>query len=239
MAKANRFRSLGSKKSYAQAFFEELFKKLNLKKASEKAELQQKIILAGEAYLRWTTYSKEQLPAHAIQKELEKTLSHIQKAQIAINKVHASGNYNHELADSFYNIINSDYPSLHSIKNEIRDPDGIWIMNNNPAKTNDLLSAMSDGIKFALKKYPMRKTMTKSRALNHWAMILSARLEPAIGRKLEQSRYHKGEYISKRDIGDSELLKFIIEPIDPSVTLSQIETAIKETHKERHAQKIS
>lgn len=112
-------------------------------------------------------------------------------------------------------------------------------MNNNPAKTNDLLSAMSDGIKYALKKYPMRKTITKSRALNHWVTILSVKLEPIIGHKLEQSRYYKGKYISKREIGDSALLKFIIEPIDSNVTISQIETAIKETRKERHAQKIS
>ncbi len=224
--------------SYNYEFFDRLFEKLNLKEAYKKSELQQQIILAGEAYLRWVTYSKTQLPAHTIEKQLEKTLSHIQKAQASINKVHASGNYNYELADSFYSIIHSSYSSLHSIKNEIRDPDGIYIMKNNPEKTNDLLSAMSDGIKYALKNYPVRKTMTKSRALNHWIMILSAELEPIIGHKLQQSRYHKGEYISKRNIGDSELLKFIIEPLDPNVTISQIETAIKETHKERHAQKI-
>lgn len=225
--------------SYTSDFFDELFNNLNLKEASKQTELQQQIISAGKAYLRWTTYSKEQLPAYKIQKELEKTLSHIQKAQSSINKVHASGNYNHELANSFYNIIDTCYPSLHSIKNEIRDPEGIFIMKNNPEKTDDLLSAMSNGIKYALKKYPVRKTMTKSRALNYWVMILSKKLEPIIGHKFQQSRYYKGEYISKRKIGDSELLKFIIEQLDSNVTISQIETAIKETHKERHVQKIS
>ncbi len=219
---------------YTPEFFEELFEKLNLKETAKKAELQQQIISAGEAYLRWVTYSKTQLPAHKIQKELEKTLSHIQKAQTSINKVHASGNYNHELTDSFYNVINSKYPSLDSIKNEIRDPDGIFIMNNNPEKTNDLLSAMSDGIKYALKHYPLRKTMTKSRALNNWLMIVSTKLEPMIDRKLEQSRYHNGEYISKREISDAELLLSIIAPLAPNVTITQLETAIKETHKKRH-----
>ncbi|MCB9989972.1 MAG: hypothetical protein H6867_01170 [Rhodospirillales bacterium] len=229
---------MNSENLYTPEFFEELFYKLNLKEVSKKYELQQQIFSAGEAYLRWITYSKEQLPAHKIQKELEKTLSYIQKAQASINKVHASGNYNHEIADSFYNVIDSKYLSLESIKNEIRDPDGIFIMKNNPEKTDDLLFAMSDGIKYALKHYPVRKTMTKSRALNYWIMILSAKLEPIIGHKLEQSRYHKGKYISKREISDSELLKFIIEPIDPNVTISQIETAIKETRKDRHTQKI-
>ena len=79
----------------------------------------------------------------------------------------------------------------------------------------------------------------KSRSLNYWIVSIAPTLEPIIGHKLEQSRYHKGQYISKREIGDSELLKFIIEPLDPNITISQIETAIKETHKERHTQKIS
>lgn len=69
-------------------------------------------------------------------------------------------------------------------------------------------------------------------------MILSAQLEPVIGHKLEQSHYYKqgkkGEYISKKEISDSELLLFIISPLDPNVTISQLETAIKETRKERH-----
>jgi len=65
-------------------------------------------------------------------------------------------------------------------------------------------------------------------------MILSAQLEPIIGHKLEQSHYYDGKYVSKKEMGDSELLLFIIHPLDPNITISKIETAIKDTRKERH-----
>ena len=229
---------MGNKNSYTQEFFEELFEKLNLKEASKQSDLRKVIISAGDNYLRWSTYPKTQLPAYAIQKELEKAISYIEKAQASIDKVHLSGNYDRAIAESFYNVIRFDYPSLHSIKNEIKDPNCIFGVTENPRKINELLSVMTDGIKYALKYYPLRKTMNKSRPLNFWILLLSPKLEPIIGHKLEQSRYYKGEYFSKREIGDSALLLSIIKPIDPTVTISQIETAIKETHKERHAQKI-
>ncbi len=100
-----------------------------------------------------------------------------------------------------------------------------------------LLSVISDSIRRAL-EYGRFRTYTKSSTLNQWVVSIEPLLENIIGHKFQQSHYHKGEYISKRDIGDSELLKFILEPVDPSITLSQIETAIKETHAQRHAQKI-
>lgn len=221
-------------KTYTDEFFEELFNKLNLKDTSEQSKLKKQIILAGEQYIRWQAYHETELPAHKIQKELEKAVSYIQKARESLNKVHVSGNYKYELTDAFYHVMDSKYPLLESVKYKIKDPHPMAIMLYAPHKTDDLLAAVSDGIEYSLEKYPIKKHMKKSRTLNEWLIEISAQLEPLIGRKLEQSRYHDGEYIAKRETSDAELLLFMITPLAPNITISQLETAIKETRQRRH-----
>lgn len=224
-------------KAYTPEFFTELFNILGIKDQNLKLELKNQIPISARSYIRGYNFY-DSLSPHEIKKDLQKALQHIEKAQSSLEKVFQSENFSHELVNSFYEQIKFYYPSLFGFLPEIRDERHFGLNKiDAPKKTMQLLSVISNSIKRALEQGRFR-TYTKSHALNIWIISLSAVLEPIIDHKLEQSRYHKGEYISKRDMSDSELLQFIIKPIDPNVTISQIETAIKETHKERHTQKI-
>jgi hypothetical protein len=230
-----RLKPLGNESSYTPEFLEELYEKIDLQDAAIKTTLRRTIILAAQAYIRHHGEYQRQLAAHEIKKELQKASKNIDKAARSLGKVINSGNYAEEIVDNLHDVISNKHHSLKSLLRHIkRGEDGHFFTIYSPVKSLALLAAMQDGIDLTLEKYPSRKTTPKSAALYHWIMILAAKLEPIIHHKFEQSRYHDGEYISKREIGDSELLKFIIEPLDSNVTISQIETEIKKTHKERY-----
>lgn len=223
---------------YTPEFFTKLFSILGIEDHNLKLELKNKIYISARSYIRGYNFYNSLSP-HKIKKELEKALHHIEKAESSLDNVFQSENFSNELVNSFYEQIKIYYPSLAGILPEIRDETHFGFNNiDAPTKTMQLLSVISDSIKRAL-KYGSFRSYKKSNTLNHWVVSIERVLEKIIGHKFQQSRYHKGEYISKRDISDSELLKYIIGPLDPNITISQIETAIKETYKERHAQKIS
>lgn len=228
----------GNENSYTKEFFETLFDKIGVKNQDQKSDLERAVILSAQAYMRHYDEYLRQLAAHEVKKELQKVIGHIDKAAESLIKVYSSGNYGEDIVNNLHKTISEKYPSLQSILKEIKRGDGTSISITSPLRTLPLLEAMAEGIDRTLKNYKSKKTTPKSISLYHWIMILSAQLEPMLGHKLEQSRYHKTEeggfYISKKMISDSELLLFIIEPLDPNVTISQIETAIKETRKERH-----
>lgn len=234
-AQTKNLKKLGNENSYTKEFFEELYNKINLEDANKKSDLERSVILAAQAYIRHYDEYLRQLAAHEVKKELKKVIDHIDKAAESLVKVYGSGNYGEDIVNNLHDTISEKYPSLHSILKEIKRDGGIII---SPVRSLPLLEAMAEGIDRTLKNYKSKKTTPKSIALYNWIMILSAKLEPILGNKLEQSRYHKtdegGSYISKKKISDSELLLLIIKPLDPNVTISQIETAIKETRKERH-----
>lgn len=236
MAKAAKdLQPFGNENSYTPEFFEELCEKIDLKDKNVKSTLGRTIILAAQAYMRHYGEYQRQLASHEIKKELQKASRNIDKAAQSLAKVIASGNYAEDIVNNLHDVISNKHPSLNSLLSHIkRGGDEDFFTTYSPARSLALLAAMQDGIDLTLEKDPSRKTTPKSVALYQWIMILSAKLEPIIGHKLEQSRYHDGEYISKREIGDSELLLFIIHPLDPNVTISQIETEIKKTRKERH-----
>lgn len=237
-AAASSIKDIANENSYKPEFFTKLFSILSIEDQNLRLELKKQISVSARSYIRGYNFYNSLSP-HEINKELEKALQHIEKAESSLNKVFQSENFSNELVNSFYEQIKFDYPSLMGFLPEIRDERHFGFNKIDArTKTMQLLSVISDSIKHALERGRFR-TYTKSHALNCWIVSIASVLEPILGHKLEQSRYHKGEYISKREMGDSELLKFIIEPIDPHITTSQIETAIKETHKERHAQKIS
>jgi len=220
---------LGNENSYTPEFLENLYKKIGLTDKQTQNRLRQAIILATQAYIRNYNDKQKQLSTHEIKTELKKTINHIDKAAQSLIKVYSSGNYGEEITNNLYAVILEKYPILHGtlphLKNSIK---------KSPIQSLELLGALADGIDSTLKNAEPPERTTKRYALYHWIMILSAHLEPIIGHKLEQSRYYKGEYISKRKLSDSELLKFIITPLDPQVTISQLETAIKETRTERY-----
>ncbi|MAI61993.1 MAG: hypothetical protein CBB87_05800 [Micavibrio sp. TMED27] len=237
-AETQAIKPLGNEKSYSSEFFDELFNILDIEDHSLKVELEKQISVSARSYIRGYNFY-DSLPPHKIKEELEKALQHIEKAESSLDKVFQSENFSNELVNGFYEQIKFHYPSLMGFLPEIRDEKHFGFNKTDaPTKTMQLLSVISDSIKRSL-EYSRFRSFKKSNTLNHWVISIERLLEKIIGHKFQQSRYHKGEYISKREIGDSELLKFIIEPIDPNVTISQIETAIKETHKERHDQKIS
>ena len=230
-------KKIGNEDSYTKEFLEELYEKINLKDPTAKANLRQHIILATQKYISYYNEYQRQLAAHEIKKELQKAIKNIDKVAESIIKVNSSGNYGEEMADNLYNVISEKYPSLHPMLEGIKIEHEFSTVYR-PLKSVEILAAISEGIDRTLENYIPPKTTPKSVALYHWIMILSAELEPIIGHKLEQSHYYKegnkGEYISKKKISDSELLLFIIEPLAPNVTISQIETEIKKTRKERH-----
>jgi len=228
----------GNENSYSKEFFENLYEKINLKNAKQKSELECAVILAAQAYMRHYDEYLRQLSAHEVKKELRKVIDHIDKAAKSLVKVYGSGNYGEDIVNNLHSAISEKYPSLQSILKEIKRGNGSAVSITSPLRTLPLLEAMAEGIERTLKNYKSKKTTPKSIALYHWIMILSASLEPILGYKLEQSRYQRTTegvaHISKKAISDSELLLFMIKPLDPNVTISQIETAIKETRKERH-----
>lgn len=237
-AKSNILKPLGNEDSYTPEFFDDLCNKINLTDKNKKSDLGQYIILAAQKYISLYGEYERQLAAHAIEKELKKVVSHIEKAKESLSKIILSGNYGGDIVNNLYEVISKKYPSLHGILKEIKRGDGYAISITSPARSLPLLSSMEEGIKQTIKNFPSRKTSPKSTALYNWLMIVSAKLEPVIGHKLEQSHYYKdgkkGQYISKKEMSDSELLLSIIAPLDPNVTISQVETAIKDTRKERH-----
>jgi len=237
-ANSKNMRKLGNENSYTPEFFEQLYKKINLKDSYTQYALQKTLILAAQRYMRRYTAYQNEIADHEIKKELKKALNHIDKAANSLIKVYSSGNYGADIVYNLHEIISDKFPSLHSLLKEIKRGEGTPMVICSPVRSLVLLESMAEGINLTLKKDESRKTTPKSMALYDWIMVISAKLEPIIGRKLEQSRYHKddngGEYISKKEISDSELLMFIIQPLDPNVTISQIETEIKKTRKERY-----
>jgi hypothetical protein len=236
-AKSHDLKKIGNENSYTPEFFDELCKKINLTDRDKKADLGQYIILAAQKYISLYGEYKRQLAAHEIEKDLKKVVSHIDKAAGSLVKVYASGNYGPDIVNNLYDVIVEKYPSMRGTLTEIRRGNA-YTTTTSPLKALDFLASMGDAIDRTIKNFPSRKTTPKSTALYNWLMIISAKLEPIIGHKLEQSHYYKdgksGQYISKKEMSDSELLLFIIAPLDQNVTISQIETAIKDTRKERH-----
>ncbi|MCB9989044.1 MAG: hypothetical protein H6868_06890 [Rhodospirillales bacterium] len=230
---------MNTEKAYTPEFFTELFSILGVEDHNLKTELKNQIYLSARSYIRSHSFYETSLPPNEIKRELQKAVTHLQKAETSLEKVLNSGNFQLELIDSFCRRLEWNYPSLKGHLNKIREQPLEFGLNkaDAPEKVMQLLYVILDSIEFTMDEVDFRK-FKKSRSLNHWIVLIAPVLEPVIGHKLEQSRYYKGEYISKREMGDSELLKFIIQPLEPSITISQIETAIKETHKERHAQKI-
>lgn len=235
MAKAaiNNIKNIGNEDSYTPEFFEDLFQKLKLTDHSQRQIIKRTIILATQAYVTHYENHVRELAPHEIKRELKKARNNIDKAAESLVKVSTSSYYSQAFINNLWDVIDRKYPVLHNILGEIIRDTGLGTITS-PIRSLDLLASMADGIEQTLRNFETQKTPNKSEALYHWIMILSAKLEPIIGHKLEQSRYHKGEYISKKEISDSELLLSIIKPLDPNVTVSQIETAIKETHQERH-----
>ncbi len=231
-AAVNNIKNIGNENSYTPEFFEELFEKLKLTNQSQKNILKRAIILATQAYVTHYENHVRELPPHEIKKELKKALGNIDKAAESLIKICSTRYYSEALVNNLFDVIHRKYPPLHGLLDEIIRPSAFGTVTSLPRSLH-LLSAMADGIEQTLENFEPEKTPNKSEALYNWIMILSAKLEPVIGHKLEQSRYHKGEYISKKEITDSELLLFIIKPLDPNVSLSQIETAIKQTRQER------
>lgn len=235
---SNDLKKIGNENSYTKEFFDELCEKINLKDSSLKSGLGQSIILAAQKYMSYYDEYLRQLASHEVEKELNKIVNYIGKAKDSLSKIVLSGNYGEDIVNNLYEVISQKYPPLHGMLKEIKRGDGHAVSIASPARSLALLSSMEEGINRTIKNFPPRKTTPKSIALYNWIMIISAQLEPIIGHKLEQSHYYKDKkisaYISKKEISDSELLLFIITPLDPNVTIPQIETAIKETRKERH-----
>ena len=203
--------------------------KIDLTDKHKQNRLEKAIILAAQAYMRNFDSNHRQLAPYEIKKELEKTINHLDKGADALINVITSGNYGPEIANNLYAVISDKYPLLNSALPHLKTE-----FKTSPAQSLIILQAIKDGLESTLENAKTPDKTIKSTALKQWIMILSAQLEPTIERKLEQTHYYDGEYISKKETSDSELLLFIIRQLDRNVNISQMETAIKETRKERY-----
>ncbi len=225
---------------YSDEFFAELFTVLNVEDNNLKSELKAEILNSARSYMYPYITQELSLPPNAIKSELKKAQTHIKKAEQSLVKVFESGNFDDELVSIFYDRIEGYYPSLLSLLGEIRSMPLKFGMNREDASKNiiKLLSLFDESIESALERNSFRK-LKKLDTLTRWLISIAPTLEKIMGRKLQQSRYYKtdkgGEYISKNEIADSEILKLIIARLNPDISISQIETAIKETHKKRSA----
>lgn len=231
--KSNDLKPIGNENSYTPEFFVELCEKINLTDENKKADLAHYIILAAQRYISYYDEYIREKPLNEIEKEFEKIISYLDKAQASFGKIILSSKYGDDIVNNLYDVISKKYPSLHGLLREIKR-DGPFISGTSPARALPLLYSMQEAIEKTVKNLSSKKGTPKSIALYNWVMIVSAELEPILGRKLEQSHSYKGKYISKKEMIDSELLRFIIAPLDPNVTISQIETALKDTRKERY-----
>lgn len=229
---------IGNENSYTNQFFETLYAKINLTNPDQQSKLRHSIILASQSYHSAYHEYERQLASHEVQRELKKALSHLDKAAEGLVKVYAAQTYSIDIVNNLHDVISAKYPMLHGTLNHLRRGDGKAVTITSPLKSLDFVASIADALEQTVKSFPPRKTNPRSAALNRWLLIVSAQLEPAINRKLEQSHYYKegktGGYVSKKETSDSELLSLIIHPLDPQISISQLETAIKETRKERH-----
>lgn len=235
--KSNDLKALGNENSYTPEFFAELCEKINLTDRNKKSALKLYIKLAAQKYTNLYGEYLRQIAKHEAKKELKNALKHIEKATDSLFRIYASGHYGSDIISNIDDLIALDISCVHKTPKEMqREDDPFCIIS--PVISLNYIASLEEALELTIKNFPSQKTAPKSIALYSWIMVLSAELEPIIGRKLEQSRYHKtdkgGEYISKKEMNDSELLLFIISPLDPNVTISQIETALKDTRKERH-----
>ncbi len=233
MSHTQKHSGIGNEDSYTQEFFNELYGRLNLEGKSAKTELRRATILSAQAYMRFYADYQRQLPPYEMKKEIEKALNNIDKATKSLVKVYVSSDYSEEIMSNFVHIISEKYPSLSGVIPQIQNTNQ-FMTTSSPMRSLDFLGATADALERTLKNYNPPKASPRSVALYHWLMIISAPLEKIMGRKLEQAHYYEGEYISKKKIGDSELLLLIIQKLDPHITISQIETALKDSRKERH-----
>lgn len=229
--------TLISREAYTQEFYEELFNKISVNNRTDQSTFKNTIEKAADAYLTHSKHHAREIPIHKVKTELQRSLNHINKASGGLEKLFSSSTHSVALINNLFDVIDRKHPPLHNLLDKIIPPNAHMEMTS-PMHSLALLKAMAEGIEQTLDHLEDEDTheekFNKSEALYRWLMIISATLEPMVGRKLEQSRYHQGEYISKRELNDSELLLFIIRPLDPNVTISQIETAIKQTRQERH-----
>ena len=230
-------KQLEDKSAYSNQFFSNLFDLIDLKEEGIRETLRRRVLDAEQTYLRHYNHFEGKISPHQIRKELDKTVKHIEKAKSSLEKLIVSESYDRELANGICWTIDSDYSDLKDYRKALQSDEDNFNWKVNPEKILDLLSIVNEGIENSLKYNPLRKVTRKNKALERWLVALSGKLEPVMGRRLEQAHYYKtdngGAYISNKVMNDSELLLFMIKPCDPSVTISQIETAIKNTHKER------
>lgn len=228
-----------SREAYTQEFYEELFNKIEINNRTHQKSFKDTIEDAADAYLTYSEHHAREIPINKVKTKLQQSLKHLNKASEGLENLFSSSTHSISLMNNLFDVIYKKHPPLHGLLDEIIPPNALYVEMTSPMRSLALLQAMAEGIEQTLDYLDdedvHEEKFNKSEALYRWVMILSAMLEPTIGRKLEQSRYHEGEYISKRELNDSELLLFIIKPLDPNVTISQIETAIKQTRQERHA----
>lgn len=225
--------AIGDENSYTSEFFKDLYTKLEIKDRAIQFGLEKIIIIAAQKYMRrYSEYNRE-LSQHEVKKELKKSLNHIDKAALSFIKVIESGNYGEDIANHLHDSISQNHPRLKGALEHIRETNQFGTKTS-PSIGIELLESVADSIERTLKSGTFKKTTPKSIALYEWLMIVSVKLEQVMERKLEQSKYNQGEFISNKEENDSDLLLSIIHPLDPNVTASQMETALKETHKERH-----
>ena len=153
------------KNFYEDEFFTELFSILGVEDHSIKTKLKNQICLSAKIYMRYHSFYETTLPPHEIKREMQKAFTHLQKAEASLEKVLNSGNFQHELIDSFCSRLEWSYPSLKGHLKEIREQPLEFGVNrvDAPKKVMQLLYVILDSIEFTADVVDFRK-FKKSRS---------------------------------------------------------------------------
>lgn len=220
---------------YDDNFFKELYKKIDLKDENKQKKLKLSIIKAANTYANFDKSHNKQLSPTQAKNELKKLIAYLSKSEKSLSIISASFPHGGIITRALHTKIEQDYPSLSFIADEIVKKEGRFTTIR-PQISIDFLQSLHDALGKTLKDFSKPKHPSKkSDAINWWLLSFFVSLEDALGQKLQQSHHYKNVgYISKRAaLQHSELLLFILKPINPKATISQIETAIKETREER------
>lgn len=216
---------------YTKAFFQDLFSKLSTNDKAKLNRIKEGILLAEKQYLRDIQSYEKQIPAHIAKKKIKKIRLQLDSTHKELSKLFNS-NWSYPTTIALLAEIEGKHPELKGFAQDLYPDDEMFrsICSNKILTT---LAALSQALKIATAKAkPLSKN--KSLILENWLTSFSSVLEDAFDRPLKNRKYDGGRYSNnKGELYDSDLLLYIIKPIAPKTTLSQIETALKSSRGER------
>jgi hypothetical protein len=229
-------RSRNPSSEYDSVFFEKLFEKLSLKDKKKQQLLERSILNAASNYFSFYEDYLNHVPDHKAREEIKYISKEMKNIKKRLPKIFKDRLRLSQVGRAFLKECKQKHPELKGLVTDIEVKENEFFTVHRTLvflTVFDCLHAAFDQTGKSYKKKLFKPT--KSEAIEHWLTSFSSVLESILERPLQQRRYEpKRGFIDKKDkIYDSDILLFILKPICPNATLTQIERAIKETKDER------